>query len=60
MVDVTVLPKITPNAGLNDTIFFGQMVTLLGSGGQSYSWSLTFGLAIPNKGFPTAIQFVLS
>ncbi len=58
MVDVTVLPKITPNAGLNDTICFGQMVTLLGSGGQTYSWSPTFGLATPNNGFTTAMPFV--
>ena len=58
MVDVTVLPKITPNAGLNDTICFGQTANLLGSGGQSYSWSPTFGLSTPTSAFTTATPFV--
>lgn len=58
MVDVTVLPKIIPNAGLNDTICFGQTTTLFGSGGQTYSWFPTFGLATPNNSFTTAAPFV--
>ena len=57
-VVVTVLPKINPNAGLNDTICFGQMTNLFATGGQNYSWSPTIGLATPNNSFTTASPFI--
>jgi hypothetical protein len=56
-VTVNVNPAPIPDAGLNDTICYGQdYVSLQGSGGLSYSWSPTTYLSDPLIANPTVRQ----
>jgi len=38
-ITVTVIPELEANAGINETICFGDSVILTASGGSSYSWN---------------------
>jgi gliding motility-associated-like protein len=58
MVNVTVMPTIIPNAGVNDTICAGENATLGGSGGSAYSWSPAANLSNPTLSFTSASPLV--
>ncbi|MDP2387151.1 MAG: gliding motility-associated C-terminal domain-containing protein [Bacteroidota bacterium] len=55
---VTVLPKIIPDAGLNDTICIGESVGLVGVGGATHEWAPGSTLSSINTSFTTATPLV--
>ncbi len=50
---ITVNPAPIPNAGADTTICFGTAVTLLATGGVSYSWKPLLNITNPNTPTPT-------
>ena len=47
-ITIVVLPKVTPVVAPNDVICLGQNTTLFATGGNTYNWSPTNGVAHPN------------
>ncbi|HEU4716959.1 MAG TPA: gliding motility-associated C-terminal domain-containing protein, partial [Bacteroidia bacterium] len=49
---ISVLPRPVASAGPDTSVSAGSSITLLGSGGDFYSWSPTVGLSDPNVANP--------
>ena len=54
-VIVAVIPRILANAGRDTTIVFNQPLHLNATGGNTYSWSPTYGMDNPNIADPTVV-----
>ncbi len=52
-VTLIVLPRPNASAGIDTSVSAGSTITLLGSGGDFYSWSPTVGLDDPNSANPS-------